>query len=261
MRFARFIPWSLDTPKKNRPATIVLNIEPMNGKGPKIILTSEMRDALVALNNDKNGKGGEKIYRDLLERGSGYVNFDADDDINKRKPVCVGFSGNVGNVIGETQNFFRIECFNYQDVIHIAKTNFQDTPWMIGKFTSVDKRGYLYKLGRGKNAYIPNISMGSELWVHKKYLEFFPPLGVVTPRLWGGISVREEPSYNSHTIYPVPKDIPLRTTEYFPRGSEVWASIEGGGYICLYWPHYRELMPFTSRQTTSWMMKTPPPPI
>jgi len=160
------------TPRPVPPNTVILNESPRKGKGSKIPLTIAMRNFLIKLN-------GPSTWKSLTIPAAGWINVGS-------KPECLTWGGNVVWVTEIRGKFCRLSSLKNTWDLDPADFNFETTPEYIHKFTSINSKGYLFKLGNGKNAYTPLMRKGGELWVQTALLEFFPelPVKVTTPSGW-----------------------------------------------------------------------------
>jgi hypothetical protein len=139
------------------------------------------------------------------------------------------------------------------DVPSVDKVNYQETPWLVTKFTSVSIDGQLGNAG-GIDVYFPNLAKNTKgYWIDLKRIEWFPHLPVcVTAK--ADVRVLSTPSGLSKHLTTVAAGETTTVREYLPQGSDVWGRTDDG-WILLQYLDAGGVPVFT----TSWSMDTRPP--
>jgi len=171
------------------------------------------------------------------------------------QPHAEGISagGNVVLVLETRSGSARIQTMYDDDgPPDPAEVNYQDTPWLVTKFTSVSIDGELGNAG-GYDVYFPNVGNHyCGLWVDLQRVEMFPrlPFDAVTK---SSLSLHESPSDAAANVGSVGGGQTIQILEYYPRGSNVWGRTANGWLIL---ERLRNGLPV---YTTSWSMETRPP--
>lgn len=166
---------------------------------------------------------------------------------------CVGFDGNIVNVIEIWKKFALVESINTNKYVPLF--TYYNRPDLVHQFTVVNNLGRLYKAGDGLTVYSPVFTRRQSA-LPLDTLEPFPKLPrKVTVEWAAGLDVRQLPGMNSIRFSHHSRGSEIDLIKYYPRGAEVWARIESEGFVCLYMPG-RE-----NPYSTSWKMQTSPPPL
>ncbi len=181
-----------------------------------------------------------------------------DLDSLKEEPVAEGISagGNVVMVVEVRNGSGRLEMLYLRDEPpSVDEVNYELTPWLVTKFTSVSIDGELGNAG-GIDTYFPNLAKKDDgYWVDLKRVEWFPLLP---------LCVTAERDLRVHNIPPttgmakqlgiIADGSQFTIREYLPQASDVWARTDEGWVLLEYLdaggvPVY----------TSSWEMDTRPP--
>jgi hypothetical protein len=166
---------------------------------------------------------------------------------------CVGFDGNIVNVIEIWKKYAFIESINTNTYVPLF--TYHNRPDLVHQFTVVNDLGRLFKAGDGLTVYSPVFSR-RQTALPLDILEPFPKLPrKVTVQWTVGLDVHQLPATNSAKFSHLPAGAEVHIVKYHPRGSAIWARIESGGFICLYIPGR------TNPYPTTWKMQTSPPPL
>src|SRR3990172_9111720 len=173
-----------------------------------------------------------------------------------QEPVAAGISsgGNLVKVVEIRNGSVRIEMIYLKtDPPPTYEVNYQTTPWLVTKFTSVSVAGELGNAG-GIDVYFPNLSHLEEgYWVSLERVELFPALPLFST------ARGEVPVLN--TVRGMAKQVGMLAAgevvivhEYLAQGSNVWGRTDQGWIRLLYLNGAgRPIYP------TSWEMDTRPP--
>lgn len=197
----------------NPPQTVTFNQQMSKSKGNKIPLTDWMRKFLTKINSAAGVSG-------LLDPKAGWINTGVN-------PEALSFGGNdviVTKVVG------LYACVHAIDTNSENTTDTFFTPngrTIVHKFTAVNKRKYMIKLGRGVDAYIPFLKNSTDYWIPKAYLEMYPAL-------------------------PFELSTGKIVVEYLLLGNETMGILDTGELELLYSPK--------TGYPTNWKLSNPPPP-
>lgn len=134
----------------------------------------------------------------------------------------------------------------------LAEVNYQETPWLVTKFTSVSSSGQLGNVA-GIDVYFPNVSNLPEgSWVDMQRVELFPALPMCVVARRGVPIVNTRMGLAKQVALLEPGDA-IAILEYAPQGSDVWALTELGWLRLAF---QNDALP---TYTTSWEMETRPP--
>lgn len=181
-----------------------------------------------------------------------------DLDSLKQEPVAEGISagGNVVKALEVRNGSARLEMLYLRDdPPSVEQVNYELTPWLVTKFTSVSIDGDLGNAG-GIDTYFPNLAKKADgYWVDLKRVEWFPLLP---------LCVTAERDLRVHNIPPstgmakqlgvIADGSEFTIREYLPQASDVWARTDEGWVLLEYLdaggvPVY----------TSTWEMETRPP--
>jgi hypothetical protein len=147
-----------------------------------------------------------------------------------QEPVAAGISsgGNLVKVVEIRAGSARVEMIYLKsDPPDPSKVNYQSTPWLVTKFTSVSVAGDLGNAG-GIEVYFPNLShLEDGYWVRLERTELFPALPLCTT------ATAEVPVLNTVTgmakqVGTVSAGEIVTVREYLAQGSDVWGRTDEG---------------------------------
>lgn len=179
-----------------------------------------------------------------------------DLDELEEKPVAEGIStgGNVVMVLEVKNGGARLEMLTLKGgPPGTGKVNYQLTPWLISKFTSISTSGEIGN-ANGLDVYFPLIAKNAKgNWVQVKRIEWFPSLPrCVTPK--GSLSILSAPNGLNKNVGSLGAGQTATLLEYMPQGSSVWGRIEQGWILLEYLDRAGQPV-----YTTDWSMQTRPP--
>jgi hypothetical protein len=197
MLFARLKYLPRDLSLNIYPATVVFNNRAISGKGPAALLTQEWIDFVHALNPTKKG------FHTIIGKARGWVNIDPEDGKVFAESLSMG--GNIAQVLNQRGRFVQVRAFSLADLPpDPGQVNFQETPWLVHKFTCLTRRGVPFLPGAGVEAYFPFLFADSEAWVEERFVDLFdhmpeplvptksPPAGFPAVALQGAV-IRQSP--------------------------------------------------------------------
>jgi hypothetical protein len=238
------------------PETVQLFTGPRGGEGrfayPKAWLEF-LRDLQP---NDEAAVWIARIAAGLFNRGNADIPI-LDLDSLQTEPIAESISsgGNVVRLLETRNGSGRIEMLYFRDdPPNLETVNYEKTPWLITKFTSISIEGETGLAG-GIDVYFPNLAKQEDgYWVDMQRVEPFPMLPMcVTAE--GNVQLYEEPSTTGRTIADLNEGQSLALREYLPQGSDVWARTDYGWLRLLYQVDGQPVYP------TSWQMDTRPPAV
>jgi hypothetical protein len=190
----------------------------------------------------------------LFNRGNQPIPI-LDLDQMQVEPIAesVSSGGNVVKLLGQRNGSGLVELLRVEDTppLH-SEINYELTPWLVTKFTSVSIDGEAGNAG-GIDVYFPNLAEGQDgYYVDLKRVEPFPmlPLCAIADK---AIELHEAPSDNAPVLGSLQPGESLAMREYLPQGSEVWARTDYGWIRILYLVAGQPVYP------TDWEMETTPP--
>lgn len=238
------------------PQTVPLWVSPRSGDG-RVPYTREWLEYLRDLQPDlASAVWITKIAAGLFNRVGNVAIPITDLDELEQAPVAESIStgGNVVKVLETKNGSARIEMLFLNsrppnpDVI-----NYETTPWLVFKFTSISTDGRLGN-ANGLDVYFPNLSKQAKgYWVDMKRIEMFPNL----PRCIAAkqdLRILSAPAGLVKHVGSLSQGQQVTLLEYLPQGSDVWGRIEQGWIRLEYLNLAGEPV-----YTTSWDMDTRPP--
>jgi len=180
--------------------------------------------------------------------------LDLDQLVQEPVAESISSGGNVVKVLETKNGSAQIEMIylktNPPDPNQI---NYQTTPWLVTKFTSVSVRGQLGIPG-GRDTYFPNLASQEEgYWVELRRVELFPALPLcVTAK--DTITIVNTRTGLAKAVFTLEAGESVIVREYLPQGSDVWGRTDEGWLLLEYLkPSGAPIYP------TSWEMNTRPP--
>ena len=171
-------------------------------------------------------------------------------------PVAEGIStgGNVVKVLETKNGSARIEMLYLRNgPPKLTKINYQSTPWLVTKFTSISLSGELGN-ANGNDVYFPNVAKQKDgYWVDMQRLEMFPQLPVTVTAIQS-VDVLNAPASLAKQIQELPVGQTLTVQEYLPQGSDVWGCSDQGWVLLEYLDKAGQPV-----YATNWNMQTRPP--
>lgn len=168
--------------------------------------------------------------------------------------AAVSSGGNLVKVLETKNGSGRIEMLFIKNSPPSPKViNYQDTPWLVTKFTSVSDKGELGNAG-GIDVYFPNVAaIETGYWVDLKRMEFFPALPYCA-KVKNNASVVNTIQGYAKEVLALEAGDAVAIYTYLPVGSNVWGRTDQGWILLQYLssggvPIY----------PTSWSMQTRPP--
>lgn len=236
------------------PETVQLWTNPKGGDGRFNYSIEWLQYLRVIQPNDETAVWIARIAAGLFNRTNDPIPILNLEQMNK-EPVAESISsgGNVVKIVETKNGSARIEML-YAEYTPPSPSvvNYQLTPWLITKFTSVSKDGQLGNAG-GIDVYFPNLARQKDgYWVDMDRIEIFPKLPICATVKTTLVV------YNSTSIYGsiygkyAPGD-ELLIREYLPQGSDVWGRTAEGWVLLVYQIDGQPVYP------TSWQMQTRPP--
>lgn len=174
----------------------------------------------------------------------------------EQEPVAESISsgGNVVKVLETKNGSARIEMiYVNSEPPDPEDINYQTTPWLVSKFTSVSIDGQLGNAG-GIDVYFPNLAKQAKgYWVDMKRIELFPKLPqCITAKR--DLRIISSPVGLAKNVGTLSSGQVVTLLEYLPQGSDVWGRIDQG-WILLEYLNQGGVPVYT----TSWDMDTRPP--
>lgn len=209
-----------------------------------------------------------KYYRELERPAAGRVNkrskskaIPADLKNYQGNTVGepIGCAGNVYDMIEQTARAVKLRMVGYLATSPDPKeVNYEKTPWLITLMTSISRWG-TQGWATGKPLYYSNLAKQDGLWVAKERVEFFPSLPMNLRVVTDALRVRALPSTKASVMAVLEMDEEVRIIEYLPQGSNVWAKMDTGGWICVAYTIPGAQGRSATQYYTSWKMETAPP--
>lgn len=238
------------------PETVQLWTGPRSGDG-RISYTLEWLEFLRELQpNDAAAVWLTRIAAGLFNRDGNVTIPILDLGQLKQEPVAESISsgGNVVKVLETRNGSARIEMIHIQSTPpDLEEVNYELTPWLVSKFTSVSIDGELGNAG-GIDVYFPNLAKQKQgYWVDMDRIEWFPQLPLCVTAEWD-LDVLNTPSGLAKHIATIPEGQEFTIREYLPQASDVWARTDNG------WVRLQYLNPAgVPVFATTWEMETRPP--
>jgi hypothetical protein len=234
------------------PQTVQLYLRPKGGAG-RLAYSAEWLQYLRELQpNDAAAVWLARVAAGLFNKGNSFIPILNLEQL-KQEPVAEGISsgGNVVLVNETKQGSGRIEMLFFRNAPpDPEKINYQTTPWLVSKFTSISIDGELGNAG-GIDVYFPHLAKQKEgYWVELKRVEFFPALPFCAKTKLA-VDLYDAPLGNRFANSPVGET--LLIDDYAPRGSEVWGHSQFGWVRLVYLENGLPIY------ETSWSMETRPP--
>ena len=228
------------------PMTVVYNEIRQDGKGRRIRLTSAMKDFLKAINgeNYKICIGAAVAWVDTLSSGV-------------LEALALSFGQNAVEVIEVDGLFTKIKAVPRSTILSADAYDFQKTPTVVQKFTAITRTGACVRMAGGKDVYSVLLCQDGQdyVWIETGLLEMFPSLSRPVQANLLGNNIHAEPVFGSQSIGVITSLKWFTITEYKLTGGQVWGRM-AKGWVLLHNPKAWPVL----RYTTSWRMKTSPPP-
>jgi hypothetical protein len=206
--------------------------------------------------NDEAAVWIARIAAGLFNRGNADIPI-LDLDSLQSEPIAESISsgGNVVRLLETRNGSGRLEMLYFRDdPPDLTAVNYEKTPWLITKFTSVAIDGEIGLAG-GIDVYFPNLAKQEDgYWVDMQRVEPFPmlPMCVIAD---GQVKLYEQPNTSATSVATLDEGQSLALREYLPQGSDVWARTDYGWLRLLYQVDSQPVYP------TSWEMDTRPPAV
>lgn len=236
------------------PAPVQLWLRPKGGDGSVPYNRAWLEYLRDLQPNDSAAVWITTIAAGLFNLGNDPINI-LDLDQMERQPIAEGISsaGNVVKVLQVRNGSARVEMLYYRNTPpDPGAINYQKTPWLVTKFTSVSIDGELGNAG-GIDVYFPLLAKQKNgYWVEMDRVEWFPRLPVCVVAE-GVLNVRSGPGWGASVIGQLPADQVVLVTDYMPQGSDVFGKTPLGWIVLEYLKDGQPIYP------TSWDMDTRPP--
>lgn len=236
------------------PETVPLWLTPKGGNGRLTYSIPWLQYLRAIQPNDAAAVWIARIAAGLFNRWNGFIPI-LDLDQLEELPRAEGISsgGNVVSVLEAKSGSARIGMLYVGDGSpDFRQINYQNTPWLVTKFSAVSIDGQLGNPG-GIDVYFPNLSkQEGGYWVELQRIEMFPSLpfpAVIEQQ----VVVREKPSISAESIGELNPSKKVVIREYLPQGGDVWGRIDEGWIVLQYQIHGYPVF------NTSWEMETRPP--
>jgi hypothetical protein len=236
------------------PQTVQLWPKPKGGDG-KIPYSRDWLEYLRDLQpNDSGAVWLARISAGLFNRGQADIpilNLDQLQGQAVAQNISAG--GNVVRILQVRNGSGLVETLFYKKAAPSASAvNYQKTPWLVSKFTSISIDGEIGNAG-GIDVYFPLLSKDKAgSWVDMDRVEYFPRLPVC-------VTVKSERNvlagagFGSRVVGTLSKGAIVAVLEYMPQGSNVWGRTSQGWILLEY------LVDGVPVYPTSWTMETRPP--
>lgn len=225
------------------PATVSLSKHPAGHTKDRFRIPKNWLAFVAALN------GGKKFrtYKALMRKSAGWNNVGSR---SIPKIESLAWWGSALEIVEFQGKYARIKTFNFKSKPPNPKAyNYQSHPELIHQFTSINKVGRMYLLGRGYRAYSIALSRGP-LWVPMDRIELFPELPMKVEIQVRKLNVRENPTLRANRLTQFSRGDDAIIQEYALRGRDVWGKTEKG-WIAI-------SLGKRPAHFTTWSMKTRP---
>jgi len=198
-------------------------------------------------NNDQKKLGYLKSNNTALFNGAGFPQLES-----------LTMGGNIISISEVQGNWGRVYTLDYSSPGSLKDINYYTRPDLVHKFVVVvwknDTRTTFWVNSPKGALYWPLVS-NRPIWINLDQLEPFPTIPMTVT-----INTPQKPRVNPVLSSPfsgaeLNKGDMARIVEYFPSGSNVWARLEGGGWIALLLYQGGGV-----QYLTDWSMATVPPP-
>ncbi len=194
-----------------------------------------------------NGGERAKPYKALMRRAGGWNNMGS---LNSPKIESLSWWGSALELTGVSGRYARVKTFNFRSRPPNPRAfNYESHPELIQQFTSINKEGKMFLLGRGYRAYSILISRGP-LYVPLDRIELFPEVPRVESITIGRLNIRANPTLRAERVGQYKRGERVRIVDYALRGPSVWGKTDIG-WIAIG-------LATDSRKFTTWGMKTIP---